>query len=174
MEKILISACFLGEKVRYDGQANTLTNEIIQKWKNEHRLISVCPEVSAGLTTPRVAAEVQPDIIDINKPLATSISPVKSHLTNNKQVLTKQGENVSNAFYRGANIALKLCHEHNIRFALLKESSPSCGSTSIYDGSFTKIKIAGEGITVELLRKNNIEVFSEKNIDLLIKKLSEH
>jgi len=172
MEKILISACFLGEKVRYDGNANTLTNEIIQKWRNENRLISLCPEVSGGLSTPRVAAEIQPDIISVQKETPTISFSEKDQLINKKEILTKEGENVTNAFYRGASNALELCIKHKIRFALLKEFSPSCGSVSIYDGSFTKTKIAGEGITAELLRTNQIEVFSENNLALLIRKLS--
>jgi len=172
MEKILISACFLGKKVRYDGNANTLTNEIIQKWRNENRLISVCPEVSGGLSTPRAAAEIQPDTISVQKKIPTITLSEKHELTNKKKILTKEGENVTNAFYRGARNALELCLKHEIRFALLKESSPSCGSINIYDGSFTKIKIAGEGITAEMLRANKIEVFSENNLELLISKLS--
>jgi len=170
MEKILISACFLGEKVRYDGKANTLTHNIIEQWRIEKRIISICPEVYGGLVTPRAAAEIQPVVINANASNSTSILQDKYPLT--KQIHTQQGKNVSEEFYRGANIALELCLENNIRFALLKESSPSCGSTYIYDGSFTKIKIKGEGVTAELLRKNDIEVYSECNIDKLIRKLS--
>ncbi len=152
MKKILISACFLGEKVRYDGQTNTLLHKIILQWKNEDRLISICPEVVGGLAIPRDPAEIKQ---------ATEI-----------QVITQQGDNVTDAFYRGANAALSLCLQNKICFALLKESSPSCGSSTIYDGSFSKIKMKGEGITTGLLRKHGIAVFSENNIESLIKKLS--
>ena len=164
MEKILISACFLGEKVRYDGKANTLTHSIIEQWRVEKRLISVCPEVYGGLVTPRVAAEIQPVAIKVNPPNPPSILQDKHALVKQNKILTQQGENVSEAFYRGANIALELCLENNIRFALLKESSPSCGSTTIYDGSFTEKKIAGEGLTTKLLRQHGIEVFGEHAI----------
>jgi len=172
MEKILISACFLGEKVRYDGKTNTLAHSIIEQWRNEKRIISVCPEVYGGLVTPRVAAEIQPVVINVSASNSSSVLPNQYPLIKQKQILSQQGENVSEAFYRGANIALELCLENNIRFALLKESSPSCGSTYIYDGSFTKIKVKGEGVTAELLRENDIEVYSECNIDILIRKLS--
>ena len=171
MEKILISACFLGEKVRYDGKANTLTHSIIEQWRVEKRLISVCPEVYGGLVTPRVAAEIQPVAIKVNPPNPPNILQDKHALVKQNKILTQQGENVSEAFYRGANIALELCLENNIRFALLKESSPSCGSTYIYDGSFTNIKVKGEGVTAELLRRNDIAVYSECNIEKLIQKL---
>lgn len=168
MEKILISACFLGEKVRYDGKENKLTNKIIQKWQSENRLISICPEVAGGLNTPRDAAEISPVIIESNKSSANILITTTPQITNKKQILTHKGENVTGAFHRGAAIALNLCLNNGIKFALLKESSPSCGSEKVYDGSFTNIKIAGEGITTEILRKNNIQVFSEKSIEALI------
>ncbi|NQZ21368.1 MAG: DUF523 domain-containing protein [Colwellia sp.] len=171
MEKILTSACFLGHKVRYDGRANSLSDEIIQQWKNQERLISICPEVSGGLNTPRPAAEIQ---INTISDVWEKYSPSCSQKTqSSKTVLTHQGIDVSDAFYQGAQIALRLCQRYKIRFALMKESSPSCGSHNIYDGSFTKNKISGEGITVALLREHGIEVFSENNIMSLADKLHE-
>jgi len=171
VEKILISACFLGQKVRYDGKANSLSDEIIQQWKNQNRFISICPEVSGGLGTPRPAAEIQSmNIYDI--PVA-NINSLPPKGCSTKTVLTQQGVDVSDAFYRGAQIALSLCQQYKIRFALMKESSPSCGSHYIYDGSFTKNKILGEGITIALLREHGIEVFSENNIMRLLERLQE-
>ena len=149
MEKILVSACFLGDKVRYDAGDNRLTHQLIESWKKESRLVSFCPEVAGGLCTPRSAAEILYHDVVINK----------------------VGENVSQAFLDGANETLKLCQRKKIKYALMKESSPSCGSTTIYDGSFNNKKIFGEGITVSLLRKNGIKVFSEFTIDLLEKAL---
>lgn len=171
MEKILISACFLGQKVRYDGKANSLSDEIIQQWKNQNRFISICPEVSAGLGTPRPAAEIQSIYISDIHVTNLNSPPLKARST--KTVLTQQGVDVSDAFYRGAQIALSLCQQYKIRFALMKESSPSCGSHYIYDGSFTKNKILGEGITIALLREHGIEVFSENNIMSLLDRLQE-
>lgn len=149
MEKILVSACFLGDKVRYDASDNRLTHPLIDNWKKESRLVGFCPEVSGGLCTPRPAAEILYHDV----------------------VITEAGDNVSQAFIDGANEALRLCQRKNIKYALMKESSPSCGSTTIYDGSFKKKKIFGEGITVSLLRQNGIKVFSEFTIDLLEKAL---
>lgn len=103
-------------------------------------------EVSGGLPVPRAAAEQQ----------ATGL------------VITQAGVDVTDAFTRGANIALSLCETHNIRYALLKESSPSCGSNTIYDGSFSHRKIPGQGVTAALLSAHGIKVFSEENIDQLI------
>jgi uncharacterized protein YbbK (DUF523 family) len=146
LNKILISACFLGQRVRYNGEIKSLQDELLIQWQQEGRLISVCPEVISGLPVPRPAAEINQKSL---------------------QVITIESNNVTQQFELGAKKALELCHLHNIRFALLKESSPSCGSSNIYDGSFTQQKIAGQGKTTELLRTNGIQVFSEHSIKAL-------
>lgn len=147
MEKILISACFLAQKVRYDGKIKQIPHPIIESWRNQNRLVTVCPEVAGGLAIPRPPAEYHPLL---------------------GRVITISGEDVNDAFNLGASTALALCKKFQIKYALLKESSPSCGSTNIYDGSFSSKKINGEGITTKLLRTNNIQVFSEENIQALI------
>jgi uncharacterized protein YbbK (DUF523 family) len=146
LNKILISACFLGQRVRYNGEIKSLQDELLIQWQQEGRLISVCPEVISGLPVPRPAAEIN---------------------QKSQQVITIESNNVTQQFELGAKKALELCYLHNIRFALLKESSPSCGSSNIYDGSFTQKKIAGQGKTTELLRTNGIQVFSEHSIKAL-------
>lgn len=153
MDKILISSCFLGNKVRYDGGDNLLTDATLLLWQKEQRLVVICPELAGGLSTPRPPAELQNE---------------------NSRILVKTitGQDVTNEFEQGANKALMLCQKHNIRYALLKESSPSCGSTTIYNGKFSQQKIPGQGITSALLRANGIKVFSEKNLPLLIAELS--
>lgn len=151
VEKILVSACFLGKKVRFDGGDNKLTHHLLDKWKQESRIVSFCPEVAGGLKTPRSAAEI---------------------LYNNV-VFTQGGDNVSDEYIKGALKALEVCKRKDIKYALLKESSPSCGSTTIYDGSFSNHKIFGEGITVTLLRENGIKVFSEYTIEKLANELKD-
>ncbi|UUO23654.1 DUF523 domain-containing protein [Colwellia sp. M166] len=153
MEKILISSCFLGHKVRYDGGDNLLVNATLKRWQAAERLVVICPELAGGLSTPRPPAEIQ--------------------LSNeNIIVKTNSGEDVTPAFELGAQRALSLCHAHGVRYALLKESSPSCGSSSIYNGEFSQHKVPGQGITTALLRANGIKVFSEKNLLSLIAELS--
>ncbi|MBA6340725.1 DUF523 domain-containing protein [Colwellia sp. MB02u-10] len=153
MEKILISSCLLGNKVRYDGGDNLLTHTTLIRWKEEQRLVVICPELAGGLTTPRAPAEIR--IIGEKIIVKTII-----------------GHDVTRAFEQGANQALLLCQKHNIRYALLKESSPSCGSSSIYNGQFNQQKIPGQGITTTILRANGIKVFSEKNLAELISELT--
>jgi uncharacterized protein YbbK (DUF523 family) len=150
MEKILISACFLGEKVRYDGLSKTLSNPFIHLWRQQKRLVVICPEVAGGLPVPRNPAELQ---------------------QNTDRAITEYGFDVSHHFSSGAQQALALCKKHSIKFALLKESSPSCGSTWVYDGNFVNKKIAGQGITCQLLRQHDIKVFSENTIELLAEAL---
>jgi uncharacterized protein YbbK (DUF523 family) len=155
MEKILISSCFLGNKVRYDGGDNLLVNNTLKRWQNDKRLIVICPELAGGLTIPRAPAELQQygEIITIK---------------------TIDGDDVTLAFEHGAQQALLLCYKHDIRYALLKESSPSCGSSSIYDGKFRQQKIPGQGVTTALLRANGIKVFSEKTLPILIRELADN
>lgn len=142
-DKILLSRCFLGENVRYNSEIITFNSPLIKLWQQQKRIIAVCPEVAGGLPVPREPAEQQP---------------------NSDQIITMSGINVSKQFIAGANQALALCQLHNIRFAVLKESSPSCGSTLIYNGSFSNKKITGQGVTSILLTQAGIKVFSENNL----------
>ncbi|WP_426359073.1 DUF523 domain-containing protein [Pseudocolwellia sp. HL-MZ19] len=156
MDRIFISACFMGENVRYDGGHQSLLSharfaETIEKWKQEKRLLSGCPECLGGLPVPRDPAEIQQE---------------------NQQIITVNNVDVTDSFQRGALKALDLCLKHNIKYALLKESSPSCGSHTIYDGTFSNTKIDGQGVTAKLLTQHNIKVFSEKNIADLIAQIA--
>ena len=148
--KILISACFLGERVRYNAIAKPLASKLLQQWQQQGRLFSICPEVISGLAVPRPPAEINP---------AT------------KQVITIESIDVTKQFTNGAKQALLLCQQHNIQFALLKESSPSCGSNTIYDGTFRQQKIIGEGVTTKLLREHGIKVFCENSIEELAEQI---
>lgn len=137
--KILISACLLGERVRYDAKQKSLQHPLIDDWKKAGILLQVCPEVLGGLPTPRPAAEIQ----------------------TNGRVLTGQGMDVTKAFKQGAEKTLALALKHKINIVILTERSPSCGSSNIYDGAFSKTVIDGQGITTKLLREHGIQVFNQ-------------
>lgn len=141
--KIIISACLLGERVRYDAKVNKLDNKLLDKWLAEGYLLSVCPEVCGGLPTPRPAAEIQQD----------------------DTIKTQAGTDISAAFQRGAEHTLALALQFNIKVAILTEKSPSCGSTQIYNGQFQRTLIAGQGVTTQLLRANGIQVFNQFELD---------
>ena len=140
---ILISACLLGHACRYDGRSKP--NEAVTRLKESYRLIPVCPEVCGGLKIPRVPSERQP----------------------NGSFLNKAGEDVTANYKKGAAVALALAKKYGCKTAVLKAKSPSCGSSEIYDGSFTGTLIPGEGCTASLLRENGITVLSEDETDSL-------
>lgn len=148
-QKLLISACLLGQPVRYDGQSKPISEKPwLKQLQAQGRLVIVCPEVVGGLPTPRPAAERVKD-----------------------KVITKTGSDVTDAFVKGAEHALQMCQQHNIKYALLKANSPSCGNKQIYDGSFSGRLIDGQGVTARLLTENGIAVFSELQLDDLKREL---
>ena len=153
MEKILVSACLLGAKVRYHGGDAACAHPILQRWAAEGRIVAVCPERDGGLPTPRPAAEI------------VGVGGGDSVLHRIAVVRTSTGVDMTDAFVRGAEAALEAVRRHAIRVAVLKEGSPSCGSSFVYDGTFSKTAVPGEGITAALLRSRGIAVFSENQID---------
>lgn len=142
MEKIIVSACLLGIPCRYDGKSKPV-NEVIAL-KDKYELIPVCAEVLGGLSTPRIGAEI----------------------VGNK-VIKKDGVDVTEEYHIGAKEALKIALENGCTKAILKSKSPSCGKGKIYDGTFTRTLIDGNGILTELFIKNKIKVYSETEIDKL-------
>lgn len=147
--KVLVSACLLGQPVRYDGRSKGIISDWLETLGAEGRVLAFCPEVAGGLPTPRPPAERQ-----------------------GERVLTESGLDVTAQFDRGAELALQLCQAQGIRFALLKEGSPSCGSGRIYNGRFEGTSMAGEGKTTALLRRHGIRVFSEDQLPELASALA--
>jgi len=145
MQRILVSSCLLGEPVRYHGGHSRADHPALQRWLAEGRIVALCPETAGGLPTPRPAAEIV-------------------RRADGVRVLTAAGGDVTEAFARGADEAERLCRLHAIRVAILKESSPSCGSHTIYDGSFAGRKVGGLGITASRLAGLGVRVFSESEI----------
>lgn len=134
IKKYLISACLVGENVRYDGKncLHVATGQAVM----------ICPEVSGGLNTPRLPAEIfGGDGEDV--------------LNGRAKVLDTSGNDVSDAFILGATKALQLAQQHQVTHVILKANSPSCGSKLIYDGTFSGQKILGQGITTALLNLKN-------------------
>ncbi|MBO1271011.1 DUF523 domain-containing protein [Shewanella sp. 4t3-1-2LB] len=140
--RILVSACLMGEKVRYDGNDNLLQHPLIQRWQQEQRLLMICPEVAGGLSVPRAPAEQ----------IGT-------------RIITCDGADVTTAFQRGAWRAQQLAQQQGVVMAILKARSPSCGVGQIYDGSFSRRLIADDGVTALALRQLGIAVFSELQLD---------
>ena len=146
--KVLISACLLGDNVKYSG-GNNLTPELVtllEKYNVD--IVKVCPECFAGLPIPRVPSEIK-----------------------ETKVFSKDGRDITEEFLSGAEKTFKIAKENQIDFAILKERSPSCGSSYIYDGSFSGKVIQGQGLTVRKLNEENIVIFSEENLEEIEKYL---
>ena len=143
-EKLLISACLLGENCKYSGGNNYCA--AVEQLREHYDLIPVCPERDGGLPTPRIPSERLGD-----------------------KVVNKMGDDVTAQFRRGAELALEAALQNGCRIALFKERSPSCGCGAIYDGSFTGTLVSGDGVTAELLQQHHISIFGESRIDDLLR-----
>lgn len=138
--QIMISACLLGLCCRYDGKSKPHPGCLALA--REHTLIPVCPEQLGGLATPRMPAERR-----------------------GERVMTKEDVDVTEAYRRGAAEACRLAELLEIRRAILKARSPSCGVGHIYDGSFTHALIPGDGVAAEALRHIGLELYTEEDLD---------
>jgi uncharacterized protein YbbK (DUF523 family) len=141
--RVLVSACLLGERVRYNGAAASSSSSQLARWISEGRVVPFCPEVAGGFGVPRPAAEID----------------------GRGRVMTQAGADVTDGFLRGARLALDAARAQNVRLAVLKDGSPSCASDLIHDGSFSGRKRAGQGVTTALLERHGIRVFSERRVD---------
>ena len=137
---ILVSACLLGVNCQYNGESD-LTKEFLEFLKDKGGFIAVCPEVLGGLAIPRDGAEIV-----------------------NGKVKNVKGKDVTKEFLEGAEKVLKIAKENKVDLAILKAKSPSCGVGLIYDGTFSRKIIEGDGVTAALLRKNGIKVMTEKDL----------
>ena len=136
--KIMVSACLLGDNVKYNGGNNK--NDGLIKFLDDYEVIKVCPECLGGLPIPRVPSEIL-----------------------GNKVYNKDGVDVTDKFLLGALKTLEIAKDNNIKVAILKRNSPSCGSGMVYDGTFTKKLINGNGKTAELLQENGIVILNEDN-----------
>jgi uncharacterized protein YbbK (DUF523 family) len=142
----VVSACLVGCHCRYDGAS--CDHEETQEQLRKGMAIPLCPEQLGGLSTPRNPAEiVGGDGFDV--------------LDGKARVIDNQGNDVTEAFIAGARQALELAKKAGATEAVLKENSPSCGSSRIYDGTFSGKKVAGAGVTAALFIRNGIQVRAE-------------
>ena len=135
---ILVSACLIGLPTRYSGNGKHV--DWIEHLAAAHTLIPVCPEQLGGLPTPRTPCERR-----------------------GERVVDRDGMDRTQAFSDGAAWALRAAQLNSCRFAILKQRSPSCGSGTIYDGSFSGRLTAGDGMAAARLKQAGIRVFSEED-----------
>ena len=144
-EKLLISACLLGRNCKYNGGNNY--TPLTEALKERYELVPVCPECLGGLPIPHEPSERVGD-----------------------RVLSRTGEDVTEAFRRGAEKTLETAEKHGAALALLKERSPSCGFGAVYDGTFTGTVVPGDGVAAELLAKNGVAVYGESRVRELLER----
>ena len=148
MDGYLISACLLGICTRYDGGCCPVP-QLVQL-AARGLAVPVCPEVAGGLPVPRPPAEIVS-------------GDGQAVLDGQARVLTIDDKDVTEAFLSGARQALETAQRLDIRQAVLKDDSPSCGCRRIYDGTFSDRMVPGQGVTAALLQRNGITVLSEEN-----------
>ncbi|MBK5461643.1 MULTISPECIES: DUF523 domain-containing protein [unclassified Peribacillus] len=143
---ILVSSCLAGLEVRYNG-THSLDNRILRLLE-EKKAITVCPELLGGFSTPREPAEI--------------IGGDGEDVLNGKaKIIEKSGRDVTDLYIKGANLTLNKAQEAGATLVVLKEDSPSCGSSTIYNGGFKGKKKVGNGVTAALLKRHGFTVTSE-------------
>jgi uncharacterized protein YbbK (DUF523 family) len=135
---LVISACLLGVACNHEGRGSP--RAVVDELAKQYRLVPVCPEVLGGLPTPRPAAELV-----------------------GERVVNIDGEDVTAAYRRGAEAAVAVAKAVGAQRAVLKARSPSCGSSAVYDGSFSRRLVPGSGVTAAALRAAGLEVGSEED-----------
>lgn len=145
--KILVSACLLGEAVRYDGRNNLVNHPVLQTLIDSDRVVSACPEVLGGLPTPRPYAEI------------VQRFPIK--------IIATDQSDVTDEFLTGAELTLELAQKRGCIAALMKSGSPSCGNHSVQGRSFSGKLSSGAGIAAQELIHKGIPVFNETQIEEL-------
>jgi uncharacterized protein YbbK (DUF523 family) len=143
--KVGVSACLVGKNTKYDGGNNY--NEYVLEYLKDKEVVLICPEVFGGLPTPRIPSEQI-----------------------NDKVINSNNEDVTKQFVDGAQEALKRLQQQNVNVVILKERSPSCGYKKIYDGTFSKTIIDGNGVFASLALKNGFTIYTENDIENIIKK----
>lgn len=153
--KVLVSACLLGNHVRYDGSFRLKGHPVLERWVAEGRAVPLCPEVAAGFATPRPPAEI------VGGPGGEAV------VAGEARVLEITGGDVTDRYLAAGRIALDTARRHGCRFAVLTDGSPSCGVSFIHDGSFSGAIKPGQGSTAALLEANGVRVFPETAIEEL-------
>lgn len=123
---ILVSACIMGKNCKYNGK-NNKNNAVINSLKGKD-VICICPEILAGLSTPRPCAEIVNGIVK-----------------------DENGNDVDAQYRKAVEEALAEMEGKDIEFAILQSRSPTCGVNQIYDGTFSGQLVSGQGIFAKAL-----------------------
>jgi uncharacterized protein YbbK (DUF523 family) len=152
MHKILVSGCLNGRPIRFNRTNVSVESEIWDRWDSEGRLVAFCAELAAGFPVPRAPAE----IVD-----ATAAAVLQGR----GRVAEDNGADMTDMFVDGARLAAHRAMTEGCVMAVLTDGSPSCGTTYIYDGTFSGGTVEGRGVTAQLLADQGLRVFPEDQID---------
>jgi uncharacterized protein YbbK (DUF523 family) len=157
---ILVSACLLGHKVRYDGNSNP--NDLLLQYNGQGRFLAICPECFGQLPIPRPPVEIQH-------------ASGKKVLEGKAEVRDAEGHDATRAFLDGADKVLKVAKAYHAKVAILKEGSPSCGTHHIHTGNFDGSRARGRGVCAAILSVHGIKTYSDEEMtaELLEKLLAE-
>lgn len=126
MTKVLVSGCLLGENCKYNGGNNY--NPRVVEFLKDKEVISICPEMMAGMGCPRNPIE----IVD--------------------GVLTDcHGKNVDSLIRKSVMEIMERIRDEEIQCAVLQSRSPTCGVNQVYDGTFSGKLIPGSGVFAKSL-----------------------
>lgn len=137
--KILVSACLLGRNCKYNGGNNY--REKIEKLVQGREVIEVCPEMLAGLGTPRTPIEIR-----------------------DGKVVSRDGVSVDKVIRDAVAQVLESIKDEPIEFCVLKSRSPTCGVHQVYDGTFSGILVDGAGVLAQALKDAGYRVLDDEDI----------
>ena len=138
-EKILVSACLLGENCKYNGGNNY--NGAVVAYVKGREVLTICPEMLAGMGCPRTPIEIVDGVL-----------------------MDREGNNVDRAMRKAVELALEQIRGENIRCAILQSRSPTCGVNQVYDGSFSGKLVPGSGIFAQALKEAGYRVLDAEDI----------
>ena len=140
---LVVSACLTGCPCRYDGQSNTVPE--LARLHEQGLCLTVCPEVLGGLPIPRTPCEIR-----------------------GQRVISRDGTDCTPQFVKGARLALRQALQQELRVAVLKARSPSCGAGAVYDGTFSHTLRQGDGLFAAMLRREGFALYNEENFQVLL------
>lgn len=154
---IFVCSCLLGDKTKYNGSSNA--NDLLMDYNFYGCFLSGCPECSGKLPIPRPRMEIEQG------------ATAEDVLAGRAKVLNVDGQDVTKNVISGCQTMLSMLKTHSVKYAFLKDGSPTCGVREVHDGTFSRTKIPGCGVFAELLKQNGIKLYSEKDVSVRLLEL---
>ncbi len=140
--KCLVSACLLGDNCKYNGGNNF--NKKLYEYVKGKEVIKICPEVLANAGTPRVPVEIKEG-----------------------RLVDKNGKDVHDKYMQGIKLAMNKIASEDIDIVVLQSRSPTCGVKEVYNGSFDKKLVKGQGLFAKALIEKGLNVVDIEDLQVL-------